>query len=54
MKSDLSNVKKGDKIWTIQEGWTKVETKNILDFFPKIINLFCIIYIINPIFTYRN
>ena len=24
MKSDLSNVKEGDKIWTIQEGWTEV------------------------------
>ena len=25
MKSDLSSVKVGDKIWTIQEGWTEVE-----------------------------
>lgn len=24
MKSDLSKVKVGDKIWTIQEGWTEV------------------------------
>ena len=24
MKSDLSNVKVGQKIWTIQEGWTEV------------------------------
>lgn len=24
MKSDLSKVKVGDKIWTIQEGWTSV------------------------------
>jgi hypothetical protein len=24
MKSDLSKVKVGDKIWTIEEGWTKV------------------------------
>lgn len=24
MKSDLSKVKVGDKIWTIQDGWTKV------------------------------
>jgi len=29
MKSDLSKVKVGDSIWTIQEGWTKV--KNIFD-----------------------
>ena len=27
MKSDLSKVKVGDKIWTIQEGWTNVETR---------------------------
>ena len=26
MKSDLSNVKVGDKIWTIQEGWVQVES----------------------------
>lgn len=26
MKSDLSKVKVGDKIWTIQEGWTNVYT----------------------------
>lgn len=25
MKNDLSNVKVGDWIWTIQEGWSKVE-----------------------------
>lgn len=25
MKSDLSKVKVGDKIWTIQEGWTNVK-----------------------------
>lgn len=24
MKSDLSKVKVGDKIWTIQSGWTEV------------------------------
>ena len=26
MKSDLSNVKVGQKIWTIQEGWVQVES----------------------------
>ena len=26
MKSDLSSVKVGDKIWTIQEGWVQVES----------------------------
>lgn len=25
MKSDLSKVKAGDKIWTIQDGWTKIK-----------------------------
>lgn len=28
MKNDLSKVKVGDKIWTIQEGWTKVTKIN--------------------------
>lgn len=28
MKSDLSKVKVGDKIWTIQEGWIKVKQIN--------------------------
>ena len=36
MKSDLSNVKVGDKIWTIQEGWTEVEriANNNSNLFP--------------------
>jgi hypothetical protein len=33
MKSDLSKVKVGDKIWTIQNGWTKVVNVNT-DSFP--------------------
>lgn len=34
MKSDLSNVKVGDKIWTIQEGWTEVARTNSSNLFP--------------------
>jgi hypothetical protein len=33
MKSDLSKVKVGDKIWTIQEGWIKV-IANSEDVYP--------------------
>jgi hypothetical protein len=29
MKSDLSKVKVGDKIWTIEDGWTKVVDINL-------------------------
>lgn len=34
MKSDLSKVKVGDKIWTIREGWTKVKRITIGKTFP--------------------
>ena len=36
MKSDLSNVKVGDKIWTIQEGWTEVKEIDERNFAPII------------------
>jgi hypothetical protein len=34
MKSDLSNVKIGDKIWTIQSGWEEVIAINSVDKYP--------------------
>jgi hypothetical protein len=34
MKSDLSKVKVGDKIWTIEDGWTKVINVECLDTYP--------------------
>jgi len=34
MKSDLSKVKVGDSIWTIQEGWTKVSDNKDSKYYP--------------------
>jgi hypothetical protein len=34
MKSDLSKVKVGDKIWTIESGWTKVVNTNDSSVYP--------------------
>jgi hypothetical protein len=34
MKSDLSNVKRGDKIWTIENGWEKVFSTKYTEEYP--------------------
>lgn len=34
MKSDLSKVKVGDRIWTIQDGWVKVKNVNHSSYYP--------------------
>jgi hypothetical protein len=34
MKSDLSKVKVGDKIWTIEDGWTKVLSTDYSELHP--------------------
>jgi hypothetical protein len=34
MKNDLSNVKKGDKIWTIENGWEKVLSTDYSEKYP--------------------
>jgi hypothetical protein len=34
MKSDLSNVKRGDKIWTIENGWEKVFSTDYSEKYP--------------------
>lgn len=34
MKSDLSKVKKGDRIWTIEAGWEEVIAINSVDKYP--------------------
>jgi hypothetical protein len=38
MKSDLSNVKVGDRIWTIHEGWTEVQYIQPSSEYPIITN----------------
>jgi hypothetical protein len=34
MKVDLSNVKKGDKIWTIENGWEEVLSTDYMEKYP--------------------
>ena len=34
MKSDLSKVKVGDRIWTVQDGWVKVKSVNHSSYYP--------------------
>ena len=41
MKSDLSNLKVGDKIWTIEKGWEKVISIYYENNFPIETNNYC-------------
>jgi hypothetical protein len=41
MKNDLSNLKKGDKIWTIENGWEKVISICYENNFPIETNNYC-------------
>lgn len=41
MKNDLSNVKKGDKIWTIEKGWEKVISIHYENNFPIETHNYC-------------